>query len=744
MSHAVAPALSDAVRRSRHMSRWLNPIVAVFAVLLMLLAGFGAIAQTLPPVAAFQAPATIEAVEAAPGGRHFFIRSHDGTPQLRIFRINGQGVATPIHTLRPQDARRLNWAGWAAPDRLILSLEGPRNAGVQADEPDPPPSSRLIAMDPDGRRRLPLVQPDELTGFLVRDQDNLVDLLANDPDHILVAYSAMTPAQPPVMRVNIRTGEVRLEQVGRVGISSWMADSQQRVRIGRGRTRSGVPRLELRDAETGRWRSLAHMLYEDARFDPVGFAQRPDDLVVISDHAGEPAGVYLFNTARDVFMDTLYRHPRLPVLAAQMSADGRTLLRVALSDRGRKRWVTPRTANGAPPPWAGLFPRRAVEQTAISLDERFITLLVSGPSDPAAYYLFDRVTRAARYVGPKWARLQGHRLATPFEIDIPASDGAALSAQILTASWRGALDRSRPLPFVILPHGGPGPHDREGFDRLAQFIASRGIGVLRLGGRGADGVPPPADGRRPGALMAEDVLSAANWMVENGYVDAWRIAAAGEGFGAYAALKAAQAAPDRFACVASINGVTDLRTLAAAGRRSQADLQNARHVETLWPNPRERASQSAAPFLADLDVPVFLAHTLDGGLSPIAVDQALALSMTRSLAARARAAENAAMARPGGSYTPETFFPAFDAFLTECLDPQPLVDEAARDAGPAFPAPARAQSAVAAAVADTNPSPAGVEDASEDDPAEEPDADATETPPSPAPSPRPDASPVEG
>jgi dienelactone hydrolase len=167
---------------------------------------------------------------------------------------------------------------------------------------------------------------------------------------------------------------------------------------------------------------------------------------------------------------------------------------------------------------------------------------------------------------------------------------------------------SRPMPFVVLPHGGPSARDRLGFDYLAQMIASQGYGVLQpnyRGSRGYGGAFERAGFAEWGLKMQDDVTDGTRWLIDGGLADPARICIVGWSYGGYAALMGAVKTPELYRCAASMAGVTDLRRrLDRAAQSRFADLNLPRFDS----DPAVIAANSPVLHADDIRVPVFLAH----------------------------------------------------------------------------------------------------------------------------------------
>jgi len=122
----------------------------------------------------------------------------------------------------------------------------------------------------------------------------------------------------------------------------------------------------------------------------------------------------------------------------------------------------------------------------------------------------------------------------------------------------------RPLPLVLLVHGGPHARDSWGFHPIHQWLASRGYGVLSVNYRQSVGFGK--DFAQAGfgewsAKMQTDLLDAVDWAVNHGITTRDQVAIMGGSYGGYATLVGLTMTPDVFACGIDIVGPSNLVTL---------------------------------------------------------------------------------------------------------------------------------------------------------------------------------------
>jgi dipeptidyl aminopeptidase/acylaminoacyl peptidase len=122
----------------------------------------------------------------------------------------------------------------------------------------------------------------------------------------------------------------------------------------------------------------------------------------------------------------------------------------------------------------------------------------------------------------------------------------------------------KPVPMVLLVHGGPWGRDVYGSSSLHQWLANRGYGVLSVNYRASTGFGKKylaAGNLQWGLKMHDDLIDAVDHVVAQGWVDRGRVAISGGSYGGYAALVGATFTPDVFCCAVDVVGPSNLQTL---------------------------------------------------------------------------------------------------------------------------------------------------------------------------------------
>jgi dipeptidyl aminopeptidase/acylaminoacyl peptidase len=242
-------------------------------------------------------------------------------------------------------------------------------------------------------------------------------------------------------------------------------------------------------------------------------------------------------------------------------------------------------------------------------DGHRLLVLAAGGNRPGSYFTLTRSNGTATLspLGGIRPDIADSALAPVTPITYRARDGLTIHGYVTLPPGRSINDK-RPIPFVILPHGGPSTRDILGFDYLAQMIASRGYGVLQpnyRGSRGYGGDFEKAGFAQWGLKMQDDVTDGTAWVIDQKLADPKRICIVGWSYGGYAALMGAIKTPDLYRCAASMAGVTDLRRrLDRANQSRFADLNLPRFDS----DPATIDENSPVLHADRIRIPIFLAH----------------------------------------------------------------------------------------------------------------------------------------
>jgi dipeptidyl aminopeptidase/acylaminoacyl peptidase len=186
---------------------------------------------------------------------------------------------------------------------------------------------------------------------------------------------------------------------------------------------------------------------------------------------------------------------------------------------------------------------------------------------PSTAYLYDRKARKLTKLYTTRPELEGSTLAAMHPVEIKTRDGLTMVSYLTLPPGSDANGDGRPekpVPMVLLVHGGPWGRDAYGYNGEHQWLANRGYAVLSPNFRASTGFGKKfisAGDLQWGTKMHDDLLDAVDWAVGRGVTAQDKVAIMGGSYGGYATLAGLAFTPDRFACGVDIVGPSNLNTL---------------------------------------------------------------------------------------------------------------------------------------------------------------------------------------
>ena len=440
--------------------------------------------------------------------------------------------------------------------------------------------------------------------------------------------------------VDPRSGGMSVAARGNRDTRGWAADPA----TGRYARIDFIPdrdRYTIRLKENAGWRTLVAETQAVIDFSVQGFSPDGDALLIAraSDTPARTRILQRVELADGQLSDIVFADPTYDFAGVRRDRNSGRVLGVRIErERAETVWLDPEL-DRIQRDLEAAFGGEPVSLVDWTPDRTRFLVATEGATRGATYLLLDA----------EEGRLEVLRAAYPEIFAVPqperrltrysARDGMQIEAYIALPEGEG------PHPFVVLPHGGPAARDTGGFDYLAQFLVSRGYGVIQPNFRGSDGYG--ALFREAGwagwgtGVMQHDVTDAARHVIEAGLADPERICIAGASYGGYAALAGAVFTPGLYACAVSVNGVSDLAAMldyaeARFGRESQTARYWRRHF-TRDPEPGTSraglARQSPVTHADAVNIPVLLLHGEDDTVVPASQSRDMARALRRAGAA---------------------------------------------------------------------------------------------------------------
>ena len=477
---------------------------------------------------------------------------------------------------------------WVSDHELLVSFARPLAYGVT-----PVVVSRTMLLDMQTRQARTLFKRDQQGGF-AQVQDAILGRVQNKPGaYLIMGAKGNNPKLRGVYEVSgapqrLPNSSVQAPQKD---IFEWTADRLGNVRVGHGFTadqQQGV--LKLKDAG-GNWHDASALLDREAK---VLAAPTKDtsayyvlmlptlDFSTNADNTGLRQ-VYQYDAATGE-ESVLFEAKSSEVSHLLMDLKGEKIVMVRYQDESTDPLIFDDELAEIYTTLKKQFPNAWVGLESVSDDLSRAVVSVSSPKIPGSLYIYNAEKRELAAFRQQFPGLAASQLAEVYEIEYPARDGLSIPAY-LTLPYGLSPESADKLPFVVLPHGGPHARDFRRFDWMAQMLANQGYGVIQMNFRGSTGygVAFEKAGRKQwGNVMLNDINDATRWLVAEALAEPSRICILGEAFGGYAAMMSAVQNPDLYECAASLNGISDLYSAVAEGRRYVGGFYFRRHIGRLW------------------------------------------------------------------------------------------------------------------------------------------------------------------
>jgi dipeptidyl aminopeptidase/acylaminoacyl peptidase len=237
-----------------------------------------------------------------------------------------------------------------------------------------------------------------------------------------------------------------------------------------------------------------------------------------------------------------------------------------------------------------------------------------GPLAPNDIWVYDFATEKLHQVTHSLsAGVRSQDMVEPFLVHYPSKDGRFQISAFVYVPF-GAQRNGKNAAIVSI-HGGPNSQTVNNFSRSVQFLVNQGFFVIAPNYRGSNGYGKEfsdANLHDMGGGDLEDIISAADWMIKTGFIDAKKIAVIGGSYGGYLSMMAVAKAPDRWAAgvpiVPFVNWFTEIE--------NEDPLLRQYDIQTMGDPEKDKArlqDRSPINFVDQIKAPLLL---LAGGHDP--------------------------------------------------------------------------------------------------------------------------------
>lgn len=580
------------------------------------IAALAAAVLTVSPPASAQVPgymdfakhAEVNEVSLSPDGKYVAIAvpSADGMEtQLHIVPLDGQGKVQALRFGRQQHVGSIVWSD---NNQVVVA-----RAKMEPLEARPYSMGELMSSDINGKTQETLfayVEDDGMRSGRRKDEcfAGLAKVLDNEPGMVLVECdswrrSADDKGSTAIYKVDTRTGH--RDEIERHNESASFAyDHSGTARLRVTSDDNDDPVNFYRPTPNSAWTPVPKSLAGYSMWIHHVDADNNTAYATISDK-DEPAQLYKVDLAAGTRVRLAGRNDM--EISGLMYAGHDGAPYGVKYNEGKPSVVYLDPAS----PWAKLhagimksFPGNMVSIVDYTRDDNKLLFYVSGDRNPGAYYVLDRGSNKVQLINEAMPWIKPASLSPTTPISFTTRDGLTLHGFYTGPATPGAK------PLIVMPHGGPhGPYDSWGYDSDAQFLASRGYGVLQVNYRGSGGRGKQFEEsgyREWGGKMQDDLADGVKWAVANKIADPNRVCTYGASYGGYAALMQPIRYPEMYKCAIGYVGVYDLQVMKKKGDIPRAKSGKRYLERVLGTDDTQLKAWSPAQNVDKIKVPVFL------------------------------------------------------------------------------------------------------------------------------------------
>ncbi len=366
------------------------------------------------------------------------------------------------------------------------------------------------------------------------------------PDEIIVGLNDRNPEFHDLHRINIRTGQDSLlaanpGEIHGQPVDGMITDDDYHLRFAVTMTADGGQEIfkpaggdKGTTTQPTEWDSFAEVRMEDALTTGVEGFDKSGQVVYLRDSRDrDTAGLFALDL----------KTGRKTLLAEDPKADLGDLLvqpventvQAVTFDYQRRTWKVVDPSVQADLDYLKTVADGDFTVTSRTLDDNAWTVAYILDNGPVRFYLYDRPHKKAQFVFTNKKEWEGLPLAKMHSVVVRSRDGLNLvcyyTLPTKSKAAAGQLPRpNKPLPMVLLVHGGPWARDDWGFDPEHQWLANRGYAVLSVNYRGSTGFGKAfvnAGNKQWAARMHDDLLDAVKWAVDQKIADPKKVAIMG-------------------------------------------------------------------------------------------------------------------------------------------------------------------------------------------------------------------------
>ncbi len=492
--------------------------------------------------------------------------SPDGKFVVGIFQVDGKQVVmtspfglqetTAVVSLK-FDSDRIESVDWVNPKRLLVKASRAESLYGRYYR-----FHTMYAVNADGSELLEIKNKSvykkaEHSAMAGLQSTHLLNDLEDDDEHVLVTAYDERDEGYGVFKVNVYDSKFTKIESGAGDRADFATDRVGNVLFSTVLKQQTLS-VEYKSTPDGKWQSLRTInISGDIDFDPVGLSADGKSVLVNTDYQSD------FNYLAEVDLKTaqigkaLYQVPDHDIDATYSKA-GKLIGYGYTKDFFEQHFIDSKQQLYNQQV-KQLFPDRHSYISSYSDDGQRVLIYTVKDNQPGRYFTLDFNTKKAAFWFSQHPHLEKSAMPPVNNINFKSRDGLTLSGYLTTP-----LNKDKPAPIILFPHGGPHARDDKGFDPFVQFFSAMGYAVLQVNFRGSSGFGnkfEAAGYQQWGKQMQDDLMDALQAVSANPDVDSSRSCLVGASYGGYAAMVGSYRDSAQFNCFIAISGIADLAAM---------------------------------------------------------------------------------------------------------------------------------------------------------------------------------------
>lgn len=494
----------------------------------------------------FQRP-TSSGFQLSPNGKYLSYREKDEKNKRHVY-VKEIETGNIIRVIE-EGEELVRGYGWINDDRLAYVMD---NGGDE--------NYHIYAVNVDGSNNIDLTPFDKV-------QAGILNMLKEQKDYIIITMNLENAQIFEPYKININTGEyVKLftNDDPSNPVSDYDFDKDGNLR-GYSKMYNGIQTQYFYKAEGETTYQLFHTINWSDTFSLMAFnyaSTDKDEAYVLTNLDSDKQRIVLYNFRTKSVVKEVYANAEYDASIIGLSRNRNWEIDY-LGYEGEKVVIEPvsETFKKISADLDRHFGEYEYSIAAKTEKEDRYLIIVQSDKLYGKYYNYDKATGDVTLLYDLMPQLKEEDMAEMLPISFMSRDGIKLHGYITLPK---SAKEGNKVPLIVNPHGGPqGIRDSWGFNPETQLFASRGYATLQVNFRISGGYGKEfftSGFKQIGRKVMDDVEDGVQYVIEQGWVDASKIAIYGASHGGYATLMGLVKTPELYTCGVDYVGVSSIFT----------------------------------------------------------------------------------------------------------------------------------------------------------------------------------------